>query len=120
MGAFVLATAKPEIESRKAFMGYMRSEFPSPFLFYVFVQVLAIAVIWVSQPTVMIPPFPTVTKIEFPLTFLFTVGLSWVTVMVYVPFMLLSYVGRIQARRTVKTDVYLIIFGVCGYAVTEF
>ena len=120
IGAFVLATAKPEIESRKAFIAYNRSEFPSPFLFYVFVQVLAIAVIWVSQPTVKSPPFPTVTQFEFPLTFLFTLGLAWVTVMVYVPFMLLSYVRRIQARQTVKTDVYLIILGVCGFSVTEF
>ncbi len=120
MGAFVLATAKPEIDTRKAFLDYMRSEFPSPFLFYVFVQVLAVVVVWVSQPTVLIPPFPAVTKFDFPLTFLFTVGLAWVTVMVYVPFMLLTYVLRIQARRTVKTDVYLIIFGVCGYSVAEF
>ena len=120
IGAFVLATAKPEIESRKAFMDYMRAEFPSPFLFYVFVQVLAIAVVWAFQATVLIPPFPAVTQLEFSLPFLFTLGLEWVTVMVYVPFMLLTSARRIPARSTLKTDVYLIILGVCGFAVSEF
>jgi len=120
IGAFVLATAKPEIDSRKAFGEYMRAEFPSPFLFYVFVQVLAIAVVWAFQATVLIPPFPAVTKLEFDIEFLLTLGIEWVTVMVYVPFMLLTSVRRIPARSSVKRDVYMIILGVCGFAVSEF
>lgn len=120
IGAFVLATAKPEIESWRAFVAHLREQFPNPFLFYVFVHVLAIAVVWISQPNVPSPPFPTVTKIEFPLTLLFTLGLAWITIMVYVPFMLLSYTRKIHARPSVGRDVYLIIFGVCGYAVAEF
>ena len=120
IGAFVLATAKPEIDSREAFKEYMRKDFPNPFLFYVFVQVLAIAAVWAFQATVLIPPFPAVTKLEFPIPFLFTLGIEFMTVMVYVPFMLLSSVRRVPLRSTVKTDVYLIILGVCGFAVSEF
>ncbi|TLZ53087.1 MAG: DUF835 domain-containing protein [Methanobacteriota archaeon] len=120
IGMFVLATAKPEIDSRKAFLAHLREEFPNPFLFYVFVQALAIIVVWITQLNVPTPPFPTVTKIEFPLTFLFTTGLAWLTIMVYVPFMLLSYLRRIHARPAVRRDTYMIILGVCGYAVAEF
>src|SRR6266540_3276977 len=50
MGTFVLATAKPEIDSRKAWLNHMRQQFPNPFLFYIFVQVIAIAALWVSTP----------------------------------------------------------------------
>jgi len=48
IAAFVLATAKPEIESGKAFVAHMREQFPNAFLFYVFVQGLAIAVVWTN------------------------------------------------------------------------
>jgi hypothetical protein len=120
IGAFVLATAKPEIDSWDNFVAHLRQQFPNPFLFYVFVQMLAIAAVWLSSPTIPTPPFPAVTKIEFPLTFLFAAGLAWLTVMTWVPFMLLSYLRRIHARPSVARDVYLIILGVCGYAVTEF
>ena len=119
IAAFVLATAKPEIESGKAFVAHMREQFPNAFLFYVFVQGLAIAVVWISTPTIPIPPYPAVTRIEFPLTFLFTLGLAGTTVIVYVPFLLLSYVRRIHARPSVARDVYFIILGVIGYTLTE-
>ncbi len=120
IGGFVLATAKPEIDSWKNFVAHLRQQFPNPFLFYVFVQVLAIAAVWLSSPTIPTPPFPAVTKIDFPLAFLFAAGLAWATVMTWVPFMLLTYLRRIRARSSVARDVYLIILGVCGYAVTEF
>lgn len=120
IGAFVLATAKPEIDSWKNFVAHLRQQFPNAFLFYVFVQTVAIAVVWLSTPTVPSPPFPTVTKIEFPLTFIFAAGLAWITLMTWVPFMLLTYLRRIHARPSVAREVYLIILGVCGYAVTEF
>ncbi len=117
IGAFVLATAKPEIDSRRAFVAHLREQFPSSFLFYLFVQVLAIATLWLSQPVVsqLSPP-----KIEQPAMFLFTGGLAWVTILAYVPFMLLSYVRRVHARPSLARDVYFIILGLCGYAVVEF
>ncbi len=115
IGAFVLATAKPEIDSWKSFSAHMREQFPNPFLFYAFVQAITIVVIWSYTPTIPTPP-----QIQFPLPFLFTAGLAWVTLLVYVPFMLLTYVQRIHARPSVARDVYLIIFGVTGYAVAEF
>ena len=120
IAAFVLATAKPEIDTWRAFSNHLRQEVPNPYLFYAFVQFLAIVVLWITQLSVPAPPFPAVTKIEFPITFLFMEGLAWLTVMVYVPFMLLSYLRRIHARPTVRRDVHLIILGVCGYAVVEF
>ena len=120
IGAFVLATAKPEIDSWKSFAAHMRQQFPNPFLFYVFVQLLAIAVVWMSAPVVPTPPYPAVTQIQFPLAFVFTAGLAWLTLLVYVPFMLLSYVRRIHARPSVARDVNLIILGVAGYAIAEF
>ncbi len=117
IGAFVLATAKPEIDSWRAFVTQFREQFPGSFLFYVFVQVLAIVALWLSQPIVsqLYPP-----KIEQPAIFLFTGGLAWVTILVYVPFMLLSYIRRIHAPSSVAQEVYLIILGVCGYSVVEF
>ena len=117
IGAFVLATAKPEIDSWKTFSSHLREQFPNPFLFYVFVQFLAIAALWITQPVVtqLSPP-----KIDQAPAFMFTGGLGWITLLVYVPFMLLSYIRRIHARPTVARDVYLMILGVCGYSVAEF
>ncbi len=117
IGAFVLATAKPEIDSWRAFASHLREQFPNPFLFYVFVQFLAIAALWFSQPVVtqLSPP-----KIDQSPAFLFTGGLAWLTLMIYVSFMLLSYIRRIHARPTMARDVYLMILGVCGYSVAEF
>ncbi len=119
IGAFVLATAKPEIDSRRAFTAHLREQFPNLFVFYVFVQVLAIAALWISQPQATIPVGGS-PKIEMPAMFLFTGGLAFLTVLVYVPFMLLSYIRRIHARPSVARDVYLMIMGVCGYTVAEF
>ncbi len=117
IGAFVLATAKPEIDSWKAFASHLREQFPNPFLFYVFVQFLAIAALWISQPVVtqLVPP-----KIEQSPAFLFTGGLAWLTLMAYNSFMLLSYIRRIHARPAMARDVYLMVLGVCGYSVVEF
>ncbi len=118
IGVFVLATAKPEIDSWKAFLDHIRKQLPNPFLFYGFVQVLAIAVLWMTEPVPI--TVGTVTRIEFPSIFLFTSGLAFITVITYVPFMLLTYTRRIQARPSVKRDVYMIIAGVLGYTFSEF
>jgi len=117
IGVFVLATAKPEIDSWKAFATHLRQQFPNQFIFYSFTQVLAIAVLWASEFPV---PAGGTTRIEFPSIFLFTGGLAWVTVLTYVPFMLLSYIRKSQPRPSVKRDVYMIIAGVVGYTFFEF
>ena len=118
IGVFVLATAKPEIDSLKAFINHIRGQLPNPFLFYVFVQFLAIAVLWMSPIDVIVGV--GANRIVFPSIFLFTGGLAFITVITYVPFMLLTYTRRIQARPSVKRDVYLIIAGVLGYTFFEF
>ena len=119
VGVFVLATANAEIDSLKALRKYLLTQFPNSFVFYVFVQVLAIASVWTSNPTVTIPPGGAI-KFEFPTLLLFMLGLASVTVLIYVPFVLLSYVRRIRARPSVVRDVYMIILGVSGYTVAEF
>src|SRR3990172_285675 len=81
--------------------------------------VLAIATLWISQPVATIPAGGS-PKIELPAMFLFTGGLAFLTVLVYVPFMLLSYIRKVHARPSVARDVYLVIMGVCGYTVAEF
>src|SRR3989449_5901814 len=83
IGVFVLATAKPEIDSWKAFRAHLRHEFPNPFVFYAFVQVLAIGVLWASEP-VPIALGGGATRIAFPAVFLFIGGLAWITVLTYV------------------------------------
>jgi hypothetical protein len=118
IGVFVLATAKPEIDSWKAFLDHLRKQLPNPFLFYVFVQVLAIAVLWMTEPVPI--TIGTATRIEFPSIFLFAAGLAFITVITYVPYMLLTYTRRIQARPSTKRDVYMIIAGVLGYTFFEF
>src|SRR3989442_269924 len=73
IGVFVLATAKPEIDSLKAFIDHIRGQLPNPFLFYVFVQFLAIAVLWMSPIEVIVGV--GANRIVFPSFFLFTGGL---------------------------------------------
>ncbi|TLZ71498.1 MAG: DUF835 domain-containing protein [Methanobacteriota archaeon] len=119
IGVFVLATANPEIDSFRSFGKYMRTQFPNSFVFYVFVQVLAIATVWVADPTVTGLTTQAV-RFEFPPTFLFMLGLASATLLLYIPFVLLSYVKRVHARPTVIRDVYMIILGVSGYTVSEF
>src|SRR2546422_2602187 len=119
IGVFVLATAKPEIDSWKAFRAHLRHELPNPFLFYAAVQVVAIGALWATQP-IPIDIGGGATRIAFPAVFLFLGGLAWITVLTYVPAMLLAHVRRVPARPSVKRDVYLIIGGVVGYAFFEF
>jgi len=118
IGVFVLATANAEIDSLKGLKKYLLAQFPNLFVFYVFVQVLAIASVWTSNPTVTIPAGGAI-KFEFPAMLLFMLLLASVTMLAYVPFVLLSYVRRIRARPSVVRDLYMIILGVSGYTVAE-
>ena len=119
IGVFVLATANTTIDSLPSFIKYMRTQFPNSFVFYVFVQFLAIATVWVADPVGTFLA-PGVFRFEFPPMFLFMLGLASITLLTYVPFVLLSYVRKVHARATVVRDVYMIILGVSGYTVSEF
>jgi hypothetical protein len=118
IGAFVVAIAVPTIRSLRDFFNHLRDEFPSSYLFYVFVLAVSSVSVWMADVQVM-ESGDRVT-FYFPPWFLFTLALAWLTIIVYVPFVLLSYLRRIRATPDTRRDVLLIMLGIIGYTIVEF
>jgi hypothetical protein len=116
IGAFVVVATTPSIESRRDFKAYMTREFPNSYVFYVFIQVLALVSIIVS-PASVVNIYPTVLQLDTVL--LFTNGLAVATVVVYTWYRIISHGRRSKLSREVRRGSFFIILGVTGIAVSE-
>jgi len=116
IGAFIVVATTPGLESRQDFIRWMTNEFPNSYVFFVFVMVLTILTIQISQYRVM-STNPTI--IAFEPYFLFVNGFAVATVMLYAPYRFLTYVRRTKAGARGRRDTYLIMFGIAGYPFSE-
>jgi len=116
IGAFIFIATTPTIGSRRDFFNHMKTEFPNSYVFYLFLMVITITTIWISEPTV-ISTNPTV--IQFEPYFLFINGIAVATLILYAPYRFVFYLRQTQPDDAIRRDTYLIIFGISGFAVAE-
>ncbi len=117
IGAFIVVATTPGITSRKDFFRYMTNEFPSSYVFYVFIMAVTIITILVS-PVQVISTNPTV--ISFEPYFLFINGFAVATLILYAPYRFIIHMRRTNPGQEVRRDTFLVIFGISGFAVGEF
>lgn len=116
IGAFIFIATTPTIGSRRDFFNHMKTEFPNSYVFYLFLMVITITTIWISEPTV-ISTNPTV--IQFEPYFLFINGIAVATLILYAPYRFVFYLRQTKPDDAIRRDTYLIIFGISGFAVAE-
>jgi len=116
IGAFIFIATTPTIGSRRDFFNHMKTEFPNSYVFYLFLMVITITTIWISEPTV-ISTNPTV--IQFETYFLFINGIAVATLILYAPYRFVFYLRQTKPDDAIRRDTYLIIFGISGFAVAE-
>ncbi len=116
IGAFIFVATTPSIGSRKDFLRYMRTEFPNSYVFYLFLMLMTIVTIWISDVRV-VSTSPTV--IEFAGYFLIINGFAVASLILYAPYRFIVHMRRTKPGEGVRRDTFLIIFGISGFAVGE-
>lgn len=121
IGAFVLVTATPGLNSKSDFIKAISEEFPSSYIMYVFIMAVAVISALITPASVTFPNWPSTdpTIINFPMWFLFISGITTAAIFVYVPVKLVTFVRRAKPTSEVVRDTYLIILGIVGYAMSE-
>src|SRR3990170_896473 len=120
IGAFIVVTTNPRMTNRKEFWRYMVDEFPSSYLFYVFIIGVGLVSVIITSAEVSFPnwmpgqPSTEPTIIEFPLWFQFVMVTSVLTMLVFAPYKLIGYLRKARPAPTVIRDTYLIILGING------
>jgi hypothetical protein len=116
IGAFIVVATAPRITTGKDFVDWMTKEFPNSYVFYCFIMFFALATIYTSVPTV-VQVYPTV--IEFEPYFLVINGAAVATLTLYAPYRFIGHIRKTKPHPSVRTDTYLIIVGVSGFAISE-
>jgi len=116
IGAFVVVATTRTIEKRQDFTRYMTGDFPNSYVFYVFVQVVALASILVAPATV-VSISPTVLQLDTVL--LFTNGIAVLAVVSYTWYRITSHMRKTKVSAEVRRGSYFIVLGVAGIAMSE-
>lgn len=119
IGAFLVVTSTPRINSLRDFRQHMVKEFPNSYVVYSFVMALGLFSVLSVRPEVAFPPQGGFS-ILFPLWFLVMTTVTMSTIMVYIPYKLLGYLHVVQPPRSVARDTTFILLGLEGFTVTEF
>jgi hypothetical protein len=119
IGAFLVVTSTPEINSARDFKRYMQEEFPNSYVVYSFVMSLGLYSVLTTTATVQFNPDGGYI-IQFPSWFLIMTSVTMSTIMLYIPYKLLGYLHRVKPPRAIVRDTHFIILGLEGYTVTEF
>ena len=118
IGAFIVLATTPTIGSRKDFVRHMTQEFPSSYVYYVFIMLVALISIIVAEVTVDPLSLPTV-KLTFSVLIVFTNGLAVATIVLYAWLRVVVYLRKTAVAQQVRRGLYLIVLGVTGIAVGE-
>ena len=118
IGAFIVLATTPTIGSRKDFVRHMTQEFPSSYVYYVFIMLVALISIIVAEVTVDPLALPTV-KLTFSVLIVFTNGLAVATIILYAWLRVVGYLRKTAVAQQVRRGLYLIVLGVTGIAVGE-
>lgn len=118
IGAFIVLATTPTIGSRKDFVRHMTQEFPSSYVYYVFIMLVALISIIVAEVTVDPLALPTV-KLTFSVLIVFTNGLAVATIILYAWLRVVGYLRKTAVAQQVQRGLYQIVLGVTGIAVGE-
>ncbi len=119
IGAFVVVTSTPEINSARDFNRYMIREFPNSYVIYSFIMLLGLISVLATTATVELIPGGGY-NIRFPEWFVIFSTIIAVTIMIYIPYKLLGYLHKRKPSQAIVRNTHLIILGLTGYTVTEF
>lgn len=119
IGAFLVVTSSPKINSIRDFQRYLVREFPSSYVVYSFIMALGLFSVLTTTAEVQLMPEGGYI-ILFPFWFIVMTTITMSTIMVYIPYKLLGYLHHVRPPRSVAHDTYFIILGLEGYTVTEF
>lgn len=119
IGAFLVVTSTPEINSARDFNRHMVREFPNSYVLYSFIMLLGLISVVSTTATVAFPPDGGYI-IRFPEWFLAFSTVIALTIMIYIPYKLLGYLHRRKPSRPITRSTHLIILGLEGYTITEF
>jgi hypothetical protein len=118
MGAFVVAMAVPNINSGRDLFRYMISKFPSSYFIYCLVMFVGLVGVMITPVTVIFLGGGTYT-FEFPIWFLFALSLVVVSVLIYIPIKMRTYLKRAKPHKHVVREAYMITLAIIGYSVGE-
>ncbi|MFQ5837351.1 MAG: DUF835 domain-containing protein [Thermoplasmata archaeon] len=119
IGAFLVVTSKPEINSVKDFRRYMIDDFPNSYVVYTFIMALGLFSVLTTTATVQFTAEGGYV-ILFPPWFVVTMTIIVSTIMIYIPYNLLGYLRKVKPPRAIVHDTHFIILGLEGYTATEF
>ncbi len=119
VGAFLVVTSTPEINSARDFNRYMVREFPNSYIAYSFIMLLGLISVLLTTATVEFTPDGGYI-IRFPEWFLIFTTIITLTIIIYIPYKLLGYLHRRKPSRAIVRNTHLIILGLEGYTITEF
>lgn len=118
IGAFVLVTTTPELDTLRKLGGYLRARFPDAYVYYAALLGTTLVALHVTPVSVM-PLGGDRYSVALPLWFLVLVILTVVAILAYPAWKLLRHVRRSGTRLTTARDAYLVLVGMSGFVLTE-
>ncbi|MCK4443382.1 MAG: DUF835 domain-containing protein, partial [Thermoplasmata archaeon] len=118
MGAFVVAMAVPNINSGRDLLKSMVDKFPSSYFLFCLVMSIGIVAVIITPVDLVLTGDGSYTFI-FPTWFFFIMGMVVVSVIVFIPVKMRSYLKRAKPTKQIVREAYMITLAVIGYSVGE-
>ncbi len=118
MGAFVVAMAVPKISSGRALMRHMVNNFPSSYFLYCLMMVMGLVAVMMTPVDLYVGSGGSYT-FEFPTWFLVAMGLVVLSVIIFIPAKMRSYLRKAKPSKEIVREAYMITLAIIGYSVGE-
>ncbi|UCD91764.1 MAG: DUF835 domain-containing protein [Methanobacteriota archaeon] len=118
MGAFVVAMAVPNINSGRDLLRHMTDRFPSSYFLFCLVMISGLVGVMVTPAEVVFLSGGAYTFI-FPTWFLVGIFLVALSVMIFIPIKMRTYLKRARPHKHIVREAYMITGAVIGYSVGE-
>lgn len=118
MGAFVVAMAVPKISSGRALLRHMVERFPSSYFLYCLVMAIGLVAVFITPVNLILMPGGSYT-FEFPTWFLFAMSVVVLSVIIFIPAKMRSYLKKAKPTKQIVREAYMITLAVIGYSVGE-
>lgn len=118
MGAFVVAMAVPNINSGRDLFKHMVDKFPSSYFIYCMILALGIVGVMITPAEIVFLSGGAYTFI-FPVWFLIGISLVVLTVLIFIPVRMRTYLKKAKPHKHIIHEAYMITGAVIGYSVGE-
>ncbi|MFQ5884103.1 MAG: DUF835 domain-containing protein [Thermoplasmata archaeon] len=118
MGGFVVAMAVPNINSGRDLLRHMTDKFPSSYFLYCLVMVVGLVGVMVTPAEVVFLSGGAYTFV-FPLWFFLGIFLVALSVMIFIPMKMRTYLKKAKPHKHIVHEAYMIAGAVIGYSVGE-